>query len=174
MEVIMSETISRDQLLDKIEKAAHDYEREYHGCSRSVLKALQEHLELGGDENSVKAATPLAGGTAMRGETCGAVLGGMLAVGMETASDDMADEGALIKSLAAGFRLAKRVEKEFGTISCREIQTGRLGRYYNFADPKQYKDFIEAGGYRECPKVSGKIARIAAEIILYNREKARK
>ena len=35
-------------------------------------------------------------------------------------------------------------------------------------------DFIKAGGYRECPKVSGKIARIAAETILDIREKAGK
>jgi len=169
----MSETITREQLLDKIEKTAHDYERDYHGCSRSVLKALQEHLKLG-DEKSVKAATPLAGGVGMRGETCGALLGGMLAVGMETASDDMADAGALTNSLAAGFRLARKVEKEFGTTTCTKIQTDRLGRYYNFADPTQYKGFIEAGGYRECPKVAGKMARIAAEAILDIREKAGK
>lgn len=169
----MTETISRESLLDKVEKAAHDYERDYHGCSRCVLKALQENLKLG-DEKSLKASTPLAAGVAMRGETCGALLGGMLAVGMATASDDMKDAGALTNSLAAGFRLARKVEKELGTTSCTKIQTDRLGRFYNLADPDQYKGFIEAGGYRECPKVCGKIARIAAETILDIREKAGK
>ncbi|MFH1480422.1 MAG: C-GCAxxG-C-C family protein [Pseudomonadota bacterium] len=169
----MPETISREALLDQIERAAHDNERDYHGCSRCVLKALQDHLELG-DEKSLKASTPLAAGVAMRGETCGALLGGMLAVGMATASDDIKDAGALSNSLAAGFRLARKVEKEFGTTNCTKIMTDRLGRFYNLADPKQYEAFIEAGGYRECPKVCGKIARIAAETILDYREKAGK
>jgi len=47
MEDITSENQSRTELLDKIEKAAHDYERDFHGCSRCVLKPLQDHLGLG-------------------------------------------------------------------------------------------------------------------------------
>ena len=65
----MSEKQSRTELLDKIEKAAHDYERDFHGCSRCVLKPLQDHLGLG-DDSSLKASTTLAAGVAMRGETC--------------------------------------------------------------------------------------------------------
>jgi len=60
---------SREELLDKIEKEAHDYERDFHGCSRCVLKPLQDNLDLG-DEASLKASTTLAAGVAMRGETC--------------------------------------------------------------------------------------------------------
>jgi len=80
----MEEKNIRDELLNKIEKEAHDYERDFHGCSRCVLKPLQDNLNLG-DEASLKASTPLAAGVAMRGETCGAFLGGLLAVGIATA-----------------------------------------------------------------------------------------
>lgn len=156
---------SREDLLDKIEDTAHYYEKEFHGCSRCVFKALQDHLHLG-DGPSLKASTPLAAGVAMRGETCGAFIGGLLAVGIVTAHEDLKDSNALNNSLAAGFRLARRVEKEFGTINCTKIQTDRLGRFYSLSDPEQYKAFIKAGGYVECPKVVGKIARITAEFIL--------
>ena len=166
----MTDKQSRDELLDKIEKAAHDYERDFHGCSRCVLKPLQDHLDLG-DDASLKASTPLAAGVAMRGETCGALLGGLLAVGIVTASEDLKDVNALTNSLASGFRLARIVEKEFGTTNCTKIQTDKLGRFYSLADPEQYKAFIEAGGYRECPKVVGKIARMTAEFILDYRDK---
>ena len=113
----------------------------------------------------------MAAGVAMRGETCGALLGGLLAVGIATASEDFQDVNALTNSLASGFRLARIVEKEFGTTNCTKIQTDKLGRFYSLADPEQYKAFIEAGGYRECPKVVGKIARMTAEFILDYRDK---
>ncbi|OPX37714.1 MAG: hypothetical protein B1H11_05570 [Desulfobacteraceae bacterium 4484_190.1] len=161
----MTEKASREELLNRIEETAHGYEKEFHGCSRCVFKALQDHLDLG-DSISLKASTPLAAGVAMRGETCGALIGGLLAVGIITAKEDFKDSNALNNSLAAGFRLARKVEKEFGTTNCTKIQTDRLGRFYSLADPKQYESFIEAGGYIECPKVVGKIARITAEFIL--------
>ncbi len=166
----MPDNESREELLDRIEKEAHDYERDFHGCSRCVLKPLQDNLDLG-DEASLKASTPMAAGVAMRGETCGALLGGLLAVGIATASDDLKDVNTLTNSLAAGFRLARNVEKEFGTTNCTKIQTDKLGRFYSLADPEQYKAFIEAGGYKECPKVVGKIARMTAEFILDYRDK---
>ena len=166
----MTDKQSRDELLDKIEKAAHDYEKDFHGCSRCVLKPLQDNLDLG-DEASLKASTPLAAGVAMRGETCGAILGGLLAVGIATASEDFQDINALTNSLAAGFRLARNFEKEFGTTNCTKIQTDKLGRFYSLADPEQYKAFIEAGGYVECSKVVGKIARMTAEFILKYQDK---
>jgi C_GCAxxG_C_C family probable redox protein len=166
----MPDNKSREELLDKIEKESHDYEKDFHGCSRCVLKPLQDNLDLG-DEASLKASTTLAAGVAMRGETCGALLGGLLAVGIATASEDFKDVDALTNSLAAGFRLARKIEKEFGTTNCTKIQTDRLGRFYSLADPEQYKAFIEAGGYTECPKVVGKIARMTAEFILDHREK---
>jgi C_GCAxxG_C_C family probable redox protein len=166
----MPEERSREELLDRIEKEARDYERNFHGCSRCVIKPLQDHLGLG-DDQSLKASTPMAAGVAMRGETCGALLGGLMAVGMATASEDMGDADALRNSLAAGFRLARKVEKEFGTTNCTRIQTDRLGRFYNLADPEQYQAFIKAGGYTECSKVCGKIARMTAEFILDYRDK---
>lgn len=166
----MSEKTSREELLSRIEKETNNYEKEFHGCSRCVLKPLQDHLNLG-DDASFKASTPLAAGVAMRGETCGALLGGLMAVGMATASEDMTDADALRNSLAAGFRLARKVEKEFGTTNCTRIQTDKLGQFYSLADPEQYEAFIEAGGYMECSKVCGKIARMTAEFIMEYRDR---
>ena len=159
--------MEREELLDKIEKAAHDYEWDYHGCSRCALRAVQEHLNLGGDL-TIQASTPLAAGIAMRGEACGAMLGGLLAVGLATASKDMADEAALNRSLAAGFRYVRRFEKEMGTISCRDIQMAKFGRFYNIADLNEYEEAKKVGIYDEeaTPKVVGKASQLAAEFIL--------
>jgi C_GCAxxG_C_C family probable redox protein len=166
----MTEKASREELLNRIEKAAHDYEEKFHGCSRCAFKALQDHLELG-DGTALKASTPLAAGVAMRGETCGALLAGILAVGIVTAKEELEDSDAMMNSLGAGFRLARKVEKELGSTNCTQIQTERLGRFYSLADPEQYKAFVEGGGYVECPKVVGKVARLTAEFILDYLEK---
>ena len=169
----MSEKQSREELLNQIEKTARYYERDFHGCSRCVFKALQDHLDLG-DGASRKASTPFAAGIAMRGETCGALIGGLLAVGIVTASEDLKDVSALTNSLAEGFRLARRFENEFGTTNCTKIMTERLGRFYSLADPEQYKALIEAGGYVEALKVVGKTARLTAEFILDYLDKEKK
>jgi C_GCAxxG_C_C family probable redox protein len=162
---MMAEKHTRKKLLDRIEKAAYDYEADAHGCSRCTFKALQDYLDLG-DGTALRASTPLAAGIALRGETCGALLAGLLAVGIAIASEDMADREAHRKCLGAGFRFIGKVEKEFGTTNCTKIQTEKLGRYYSLGDPEQYKGFVEAGGYTECSKVCGKIARMTAEFIL--------
>ena len=161
----MSEKPSREDLLDRIEKAAYDYEKEFHGCSRCVFKALQDHLDIG-DETALKASTPLAAGVAMRGETCGALLGGMLAIGIVTASDDFKDADAMTNAMGSGFRLARKVEKELGSTNCTELQEQELGRFYSLANPDDYDAFIKAGGYEKCSKVCGSIARITASYIL--------
>jgi len=147
----MTEKASREELLNRIEKAAHDYEEKFHGCSRCAFKALQDHLELGD-------------GTALK-------VAGILAVGIVTAKEELEDSDAMMNSLGAGFRLARKVEKELGSTNCTQIQTERLGRFYSLADPEQYKAFVEGGGYVECPKVVGKVARLTAEFILDYLEK---
>ncbi len=158
-------TTDKESKLNQIEKTAQHYEEVYHGCSRCVFKALQEHLNLG-DGATVKAATPFAAGIAMRGETCGALLGGLMALGIVTASENFEDEAAQFGAMAAAYRLARKVEKEFGSTQCKTIQTEKLGQFYSLADPQQYEAFVAAGGYVECPKVVGKIARMTGAFIL--------
>lgn len=160
----MAKELDTEELLDKIENAAHDYEARYHGCSRCVIRSLLDHLKLG-DGSVFKAATPLAGGIAMRGETCGALVGGIMAIGLALANGDIEDENWM-KPLIVGYRLWHRFEKEVGATSCRDIQTARFGRFYNLADVKEYEEFGKAGGYVECAKVVGKVARMAAQMIL--------
>ncbi len=166
----MAQALSKEKLLDKIEEAAHNYERDYHGCSRCVLLALQEHLNLG-DGSTFQASTTLAAGIAMRGETCGALLGGLLAVGLAVASPNIEDREAATNTMASGYFYLRRFVREIGSSQCRDIQMIRLGRFFNIVDPKEYELSIEAGAYRECPKVVGKAARIAANFILEMRER---
>ncbi|MDY0096366.1 MAG: C-GCAxxG-C-C family protein [Candidatus Vecturithrix sp.] len=170
---MMMEENSKNALLDQIEKTAYEYEKNFHGCSRCVVKAIQDHLDIG-DESNLKASTPFAAGVAMRGETCGALLGGLLILGVVTASTDMKDAAAMTNAMAAGFRLARKVEKELGSTNCTELQKANFGKFYSIADPVQYEAFVKAGGYEKCSKVCGKIARITASFIMEYQDKVKR
>jgi len=161
---------SKEEILNSVEKMATEYEQTYRGCARSSLAALQRQFFFGNDE-TLKASTPLAAGIAFKGEVCGGLLGGIMALGILTASQDLSDSRAMGKAMAMGYRLYHRFVKEMGTAHCFKIQEMKWGRHFNLADPKEYEDFQKAGGYAECSKVVGKAARLAAEMILELREK---
>jgi C_GCAxxG_C_C family probable redox protein len=169
----MPENKSREKLLNAIETDAHDFEYNYRGCSRSCLLSLQKHFSLGNVE-TIKAATPLAAGIAFKGEVCGALLGGIMGLGLVTAAESVEDQKALGRTLTAGYKLYNRFIHEMGTANCFEIQKDRLGKAYNLANPQEYEAFQKEGGYVECSKVVGKGARLAAEMILELKEKEEK
>jgi C_GCAxxG_C_C family probable redox protein len=161
---------SKEEILNCVEKLATEYEQTYRGCGRCSLAALQKQFSFGNDE-TLKASTPLAAGVAFKGEVCGALIGGIMALGILTASQDLSDSKTMGKAMATGYKLYNRFVKEMGTANCFKIQEMKLGRHFNLADPKEYEDFQKAGGYAECSKVVGKAARLAAEMILELREK---
>ena len=161
----MSTSSSREELLQTIEDEACALEKQYHGCSRCVLIPIQKHLGLGNSQVAL-ASTPLAGGIALTGDTCGALLGGLLAVGLAVADEDVENSQAFLDTMGSGFRFLRRFRKEFGATTCRDLQTARLGAYYSMASPEEYEEFVKAGGYDVCSQLVGKASRLAAEFIL--------
>jgi hypothetical protein len=101
---------------------------------------------------------------ALMGDSCGALLGGMMALGLAFGREKVEDFGALAVSALKARALYARFQQEFGSCLCRDIMAAQLGRFYDLAT--EYEGFQEAGGYESCPKVVGKTARMAAELIL--------
>lgn len=158
----------RADLVTKIKETAYEHERVYHGCSQCVLSALQDHLGLG-SRDSFKAATALAGGIARMGETCGALVGGIMGISLAFGRDrleDSATSPGYARAMELGGELCQRFEKEFGSTQCREIQRALFGRGFDLRDPVEREEFRKAGGYEKCPYVAGKAAELAAAVIL--------
>lgn len=152
----------------KIAETAYEYEGTYHGCSQCVLRALQDHLRLG-DRESFKAATALAGGIARMGETCGALVGGIMAISLAFGREELEDSGTspgYARAMELSVELCRRFREEFGTTRCQDIQKSLFGRSFNFWDPQEREEFRRAGGYEKCPHVARKAAELAAEVIL--------
>jgi len=167
----MNKEGSRQAFLDSVEKTAQDCERELHGCGRCALKSLMEHFELGNElekDLMLKAIMPLSGGIAQTRNTCAAVLGGLMAIGMVFFKGRLQDATTddFFAGMALGRKYYRSIEKELGHAKCFDIRQVGLGRCFDTADPEEYGKFVAAGGYDLCSSVAGKAARVAAEYIL--------
>jgi C_GCAxxG_C_C family probable redox protein len=156
---------SRAKLLDRVAWAAYHNDRAYEGCSLSVLYALECHLHLKG-EGALKASTALAGGIARMGETCGALIGGIMAIGLVLGREDLTDIQAYRDTMAASYRMHDRFKEEMGSTMCFEIQKKLFGRTFDFKRDEDAEEWYKAGGLEKCPLVCGIAARIAADIII--------
>jgi len=156
---------SRDKLLDRIAWAAYYNDRVYEGCTRSVLYALQTHLHLG-DGQALRASTALAAGVARMGETCGAVTGGIMSIGLVLGREDLADITAYRDSMQASYEMYGRFKEGLGSTMCFEIQEKLLGRSFDFKKDDEAEQWYKSGGLEKCPMVCAIAARIAGDIML--------
>ena len=74
--------MEEEDIVERVEKLATKYEREFGGCSQCVVGALKEVI--GGISDDVfKSATGLAGGIGVTGSNaCGALTGGVMVLSM--------------------------------------------------------------------------------------------
>jgi C_GCAxxG_C_C family probable redox protein len=167
---------SMSKVLDRIAKAAYNNNRAYEGCARCVLSALQTHLHLMDDDKAfrgvMKSSTALSAGVARKGETCGALLGALMAVGLERGTERLNDFDGYVDTMVAASEVFDRFRNKYGTVKCFEIQEQLLGRSVDFFNDEDAEWWYEHGGLDKCPGVCSVVARIAAEEIieLSNRE----
>lgn len=137
-----------------------------------MLASLQEKLHIG-NEASFMAGSSLAGGVARTGETCGALTGAIMAIGMVAGRKNLEDLDTYQSCMGLAREAREKFLERVGHTLCAEIHKILLGRTYRLWDDEERQRFHDDGGHsREgCPGVCGKAAVIAAEIILREREK---
>jgi C_GCAxxG_C_C family probable redox protein len=157
--------LSREELLDLVEKAAHDYEFNYRGCAQCTLKGIQDTLKVG-DGGAFRSASAVSGGLGVMGDSCGALVGAIMALGLVFGrrEDELDNFPALAKSFIPARALYGTFTQEFGGPTCREVQMKNLGKSFDLMT--EFAQFREAGGHDSCSNVVGKAARMAAEMIL--------
>ena len=157
-------------ILLKVKQTAREDEIAITGCARSVLHALQEHLGLGNDE-VLRGLAPFAGGAARTGNLCGALIGGIVGIGLAYAPSTL--RGALeipgyVQSMDVAGILYDRFKETFGAVSCKDIQHLMWGRSWNLRDPHEREDYLQPEFHDRCGDVAGEAAMLAAEIIVAN------
>jgi C_GCAxxG_C_C family probable redox protein len=169
-------TMSVDEIVKTVERVAQENDK-YSGCAQAVLGALQSQLRIG-DAESFRAATNLSGGVARRGESCGALLGALMGIGLVCGRDDMKDTAAYGRAVTEAQSIVDdfkaRLQRRFGftdsltTTLCRDIHVRLFGRAYDLASDADREAFLQAGGHDadKCPLVCAIAAGVAARAIL--------
>jgi C_GCAxxG_C_C family probable redox protein len=132
-------------------------------CAQTSFAVLQNEFDLDGGE-ILKALTPFPG-IALRGETCGAVIGSLMALGLVFGRDELDDWRGFISSLPSARRFCRRFEELHGSTSCENILEIKLGRSYNLADRTDSLEYLSAGGQQKCGELIASAVEIAAELI---------
>jgi C_GCAxxG_C_C family probable redox protein len=135
-------------------------------CAQSSFLALKDQFGLEGDQ-VVKALTPLAG-IAERGETCGAVIGPLMAMGLifGRGRDKLGDWETYRDSLIPSGAFCHAFEERYGSTMCHGVQETKFGRCYRLTEPDELAEFQAAGATDHCSEVVRSAVRMAADIIL--------
>ncbi len=167
----------RQSILDRVEKKAAEYMHKYSGCGQCVLLALQEEFDLPGGRDAIKAAGFVNLGVATMGSTCGALLGGVMAMGLACGRSDLNDDKyprpdivdetyQMPRSMMTIRGFYQQFVQELGSPDCRDLQIRLFGRNFELCILEEEERFQLSGGYLKCVELVGKAARLAAAAIL--------
>ncbi len=161
---------TNQDILERLEKKAKDNLAICGNCAQTAFLTLMDEFQMDADE-ILKALTPFPG-IALRGETCGAVTGSLMALGLEFGRDrkNLDDWQAYIDSLRPSRKFCHLFESELGSTMCAEIVADKFGRRFDLADPVEAMQWFSSGAHEKCGQVISKGVRIAAKIILESRE----
>lgn len=167
----------RNDILERVERRASAYYYEFSGCAQMVILALQQEFKFPGGTAAFKAANYAGRGTKGIAGTCGALIGGVLAIGLASGRDKFEDSiypdpevldetTGFPKSLESVRKYNKRFLEELGSWQCLELQEKLIGRSFDPENMEESEKYDKEGGREKCAELAGKAARLAAEIIL--------
>lgn len=141
------------------------YELDYGCCPQCVLATVQETIGIVNDQ-TIKASHGLSGGGALLGEgVCGALTGGLMALSAKYGRDrDKLDRGRYINNFKKAKELTERFQREFGGVTCRQLQKQFTGRTYDMWNAEEYKAFSDARG-QQCANATGTVTKWVIEML---------
>lgn len=159
--------MSSSGLPEKAYALAYEYEQKYGSCPQCVLAAIHDTFGIVSDD-LIKAGYPLAGGGALAGDgMCGALAGGILALGCQFGRERKDFSTRDMKSFHISRKLRDKFVAEYGGVTCHIVQKKIFGKTFNLFDKDEYKAFNDAGGHTDkCPSVAGNVAKWVAELLL--------
>ncbi|KRU26781.1 C_GCAxxG_C_C family protein [Clostridium sporogenes] len=140
---------------DKIRKVAEDYYRngDFY-CSEAVVKTIRDEFKIEVSDDAIAMASGFPVGIGGSGCTCGAITGGIMALGM-VFGRKKAKDPAVAKSMELSKKLHDDFKKEHKSLCCRFLTKDmELGS-------KEHMD--------QCIAFTGEVAERVARIIVENR-----
>jgi C_GCAxxG_C_C family probable redox protein len=144
--------------MNKLEKAVDCFNKGFN-CAQAVLSAFAGNLGI--DENqSLKVSSAFGGGICRMGDTCGAVTGGLMVIGLKYGMTDVSDAAAKEKTYSEAGKFIGEFKKLHGSVMCRDL----LG--YDLSKPEEVKAYKEKNpGPSLCPDYVGDAAAILENLL---------
>ena len=155
---------SIDATISQLEQEAAELLSLSGHCAQTTFSVLNDHFELEGG-TTLKALTPLPG-LALRGEVCGAVIGGLMALGLVYGRDDLTDLAAFRRSLPPARSFCRLFQARYDSINCGDILEKEMGARYDLSKRQDFLDYINCGGLETCSAVVKTGVRLVAEQLL--------
>ncbi|HEM61841.1 MAG TPA: C_GCAxxG_C_C family protein [Chloroflexi bacterium] len=111
--------------MDVVERALATFDEGYN-CSQSVFSAFAPELGLD-REMALRVATAFGGGMGHRGDTCGAVTGAFMVIGLKYGRVRAEDREIRDRAYQLVNRFVEEFETRHGTVVCRELLGFDLG-----------------------------------------------
>ena len=105
--------------MNRVDRAVSSFEEGF-SCSQAVLSTYGPRFGLGG-ETALRVATAFGGGMGHMGETCGAVTGAFMVIGLKHGRIRAEDEETRDKAYGLVTELADRFKSRNGSIVCRDL-----------------------------------------------------
>jgi C_GCAxxG_C_C family probable redox protein len=161
----MTSQDAKHEVLSELDQKVGEYLPICGNCAQTTFLSLQEVFELE-DGSILKALTPFPG-IALRGETCGAVIGSLMALGIVfgRGKEDLDNWSRYTQSLRPARKFCRTFESEYGSTMCADVVEKQFGRRFNLADPVESMEWLSEGAIEKCGAVITTAVRIVAEII---------
>jgi C_GCAxxG_C_C family probable redox protein len=140
--------------MTNVERAVSCFEEGF-SCSQSVLSTYGPQLGLD-RETALRVATAFAGGMGRMGETCGAVTGAFMVIGLKHGRIGAEDEEPREKTYSLVGEFCERFKSRHGSILCRDLLS------YDLSIPEE-RELAREEALRESRCLG--FVRDAAEII---------
>ena len=142
----------------KPEQAVNIFKEGYN-CSQAVISVYAEDFGLS-LENALKISSGFGSGMGRMAQTCGAVTGAFMVLGLKYVNADIRDKETRERIYGLVREFARRFENRNGSIICRELLDCDISKPEGIANAKENGLFASV-----CPKMVGDAAGILDEMI---------
>ena len=145
-------------MMNDVEKAVFQFKKG-HNCSQSIFSTYGTRYGIS-EEMALKIACPFGGGMARLGDTCGAVTGAFMTIGLKHGRVDPEDEELKEETYRLVNTFVEKFKARNKTIVCREL----LG--YDISNPQEHDKAEDEGLFDTlCPKLVQDAAEILEEML---------
>lgn len=145
--------------IDAVKQRVYQMEIKCHGCAQVIVQSFLEILEIDNPAVSM-AASPFAAGLALTGNNCGAVIGGLMVLGLEFGRRDVNEKmEGILKGIRPMRKFIRRFEHKYGAMNCRDLTKTDL------SNPEKADAYFSAGGLENCAAMMADAAGIVAAML---------